>query len=184
MLVTAIEPSPANLTARSVWRMSHLDLCVLPVWPGLRRAGLPRPSPALASSSRTKGAAGSLAVVPASSVCWRSCLLAAVRGRCCTFLLYTEAPNGFQVGPWFGVETAPTWAFSVSSCYVTQDHPVYIPRAVQRLVRWMVIEHLIRRSMESVRPALRNPKSRISVLLGVRNGRHSPVPSGQSVRKR
>jgi hypothetical protein len=80
-------------------------------------------------------------------------------------------------------ETAPTGAFSVSTCYVTQDYPVYIPRAVQRLVRWMVIEHLIRRSMESVRPVLRNQKSRVSVLLGVRNGHHSPVPSGQSVRK-
>lgn len=43
-------------------------------------------------------------------------------------------------------ETAPTWAISVSACYVTQDQPVYIPRAVQRLVRWVVIEHLIRRS--------------------------------------
>jgi hypothetical protein len=28
-------------------------------------------------------------------------LLAAVRGRCCTFLLYAEAPNGFQEHPWF-----------------------------------------------------------------------------------
>jgi hypothetical protein len=42
---------------------------------------------------------------------------------------------------------------------------------------------LIRRSMESVRPVLRNPESQVSVLLGVQNGRHSPVPSGQSVRK-
>ena len=28
----------------------------------------------------------------------------------------------------------------------SRDHPAYIPRAVQRLVRWMVGEHLIRRS--------------------------------------
>jgi hypothetical protein len=42
---------------------------------------------------------------------------------------------------------------------------------------------LIRRSMESVRSVLRNPESQVSVLLGVQNGRHSPVPSGQFVRK-
>ncbi len=41
-----------------------------------------------ASSSRTRGAAGRLVVVPASSVCWRSCWLAAARGRCCTSALY------------------------------------------------------------------------------------------------
>jgi hypothetical protein len=41
---------------------------------------------------------------------------------------------------------------------------------------------LIRRSMESVRPVLRNPESQVSVLLGVRNGRLSPAPSAQSVR--
>jgi hypothetical protein len=45
-----------------------------------------------ASSSRTSGTAGRLAVVPASSVCWRSCWLAAVRGRCCTSVLYS-APH-------------------------------------------------------------------------------------------
>src|SRR6185312_3596682 len=42
---------------------------------------------------------------------------------------------------------------------------------------------LIRRSMETVRPALRNPESQVSVLLAVRDSRHSPVPSVQSVRK-
>ena len=41
-----------------------------------------------ASSSRTRGAAGRLAVVPACSVCWRSCMLAIVRGCCCTSALY------------------------------------------------------------------------------------------------
>src|SRR5215469_3158895 len=41
---------------------------------------------------------------------------------------------------------------------------------------------LIRRSMEPVRPVLCNPESQVSVLLGVGNGRHSPVPSVQSVR--
>ena len=41
-----------------------------------------------ASSSRTSGAAGHLAVVPVSSVCWRSCWLAVVRARCCTSVLY------------------------------------------------------------------------------------------------
>ena len=41
---------------------------------------------------------------------------------------------------------------------------------------------LIRRSMESVRPVLRNPELQVSVLLGVQNGRHSPIQSAQSVR--
>jgi hypothetical protein len=41
---------------------------------------------------------------------------------------------------------------------------------------------LIRRSMESVRPVRRNPNPHVSVLLGVRHRRHSPVSSGQSVR--
>ena len=39
-----------------------------------------------AFSSRTSGAAGRLAVVPANAVCWRSCCLAVVSGRCCTLL--------------------------------------------------------------------------------------------------
>ena len=41
----------------------------------------------------------------------------------------------------------------------------------------------IRRSMEPVRPVLRNPESQVSVLPGVRSGRHSPVLSRQFVRK-
>ena len=49
---------------------------------------------ARASSSRTSGAAGRLAVVPANSVCWWSCWLAVVRGRCCTLLLYCACPIG------------------------------------------------------------------------------------------
>ena len=49
-----------------------------------------------------------------------------------------------------------TWAFSGCGYHVTQDHPVYIARAVQRLVRWMGAEHLIRRSRQLVqgRPSL------------------------------
>ena len=42
-----------------------------------------------ASSSRTSGASGRLAVIPANSVCWRLWWLAIVRGRCCTCLLYS-----------------------------------------------------------------------------------------------
>jgi hypothetical protein len=42
---------------------------------------------------------------------------------------------------------------------------------------------LIRRSMESVRPVRRNPYPQVSVPPGVRHRCHSPVPSGQSVRK-
>jgi hypothetical protein len=41
---------------------------------------------------------------------------------------------------------------------------------------------LIRRSMESVHLVRRNPYPQVSVLPGVRHRRHSPVPSGQSVR--
>ena len=41
---------------------------------------------------------------------------------------------------------------------------------------------LIRRSMQSVQPVRRNPYLQVSVLPGVRPRRHSPVPSGQSVR--
>jgi hypothetical protein len=48
-----------------------------------------------ASSSRTSGAAGRLAVDTASSVCWRSCLLATVRGRCCNSVLYLVPPAYF-----------------------------------------------------------------------------------------
>ena len=49
---------------------------------------------ARASSSRTSGAAGRLSVVPAGSMCCRSCLLAAVRGCCCTPLLYSCVASG------------------------------------------------------------------------------------------
>ncbi len=42
---------------------------------------------------------------------------------------------------------------------------------------------LIRRSMERVRSQRRNPYRRVSVLPGLRHRCHSPVPSGQSVRK-
>ena len=36
--------------------------------------------------------------------------------------------------------SAATWAFSGRTHQVTQDHPVHIPRAAQRLVREMVAE--------------------------------------------
>jgi len=42
---------------------------------------------------------------------------------------------------------------------------------------------LIRRSMEHVQSVRRNPYPLVSVLPGVRNRRHGPAPSGQSVRK-
>jgi hypothetical protein len=55
-----------------------------------------------ASSSRTSGA-----VLPASSVCCRSWLLVAVRGRCCTSVLY-GAPHWQLGGSLFGsVQTGP-----------------------------------------------------------------------------
>jgi hypothetical protein len=50
-------------------------------------------------------------------------------------------------------------------------------------VTGMKSHHQIRRSMESVRPVRQNPYPQISILPGVRNRRHGPVPSGQSVRK-
>jgi hypothetical protein len=42
---------------------------------------------------------------------------------------------------------------------------------------------LIRRSMDGVRSVRRNPYPQVSVLPGVQQRRHSPAPSGQSVRK-
>jgi len=42
----------------------------------------------------------------------------------------------------------------------------------------------IRKSMENVRPVRRNPYRQVRVLPDVRHRGHSPVPSGQSVRKR
>ena len=42
-----------------------------------------------ASSSRTSSSAGTLATVPASGVCYCMCEPVAVRGRCCTSLLYS-----------------------------------------------------------------------------------------------
>jgi hypothetical protein len=42
---------------------------------------------------------------------------------------------------------------------------------------------LIRRSVPRVRPVRQNPYPQVRILLGVRHRRHSPVPSGQSVRK-
>jgi hypothetical protein len=41
---------------------------------------------------------------------------------------------------------------------------------------------LIRRSMEGVRSVCRNPYPQVRILSGVRQRRHSPVPSGQFVR--
>ena len=41
----------------------------------------------------------------------------------------------------------------------------------------------IRRSMENVRPVRQNPHPQVKGLAGVRHRCHSPVPSGQSVRK-
>ena len=50
-------------------------------------------------------------------------------------------------------------------------------------VAGMKSHHLIRRSMPRVRPVRRNPYPQVRILVGVRHRRHSPVPSGQSVRK-
>jgi hypothetical protein len=47
----------------------------------------------------------------------------------------------------------------------------------------MKSHHLIRRSIERVRPVRQNPNPHVSVLPSVRHRRHSPLPSGQSVRK-
>ena len=52
----------------------------------------------MASSSRTSGASGRLAVIPANSVCWRSGWLAIVRGCCCTLLLYGTCLIGSCAG--------------------------------------------------------------------------------------
>jgi hypothetical protein len=47
----------------------------------------------------------------------------------------------------------------------------------------MKSHHLIRSSMPRVRPVRRNPYRQVSILPDVQRRRHSPVPSGQSVRK-
>jgi hypothetical protein len=44
-------------------------------------------------------------------------------------------------------------------------------------------EHQIRRSVQRVQPVRQNPYLQVNVLPGVRHKCHSPVPSGQSVRK-
>jgi hypothetical protein len=49
-------------------------------------------------------------------------------------------------------------------------------------VTGMKSHHLIRRSMERVRPVRRNPYPQVRILPGVRHSCHGPVPSGQSVR--
>ncbi len=67
-------------------------------WRPLVRSALVVSNQRPASSSRTSGAAGRLAVVPASSVCWRSCWLATVRGRCCILLLYCACFIGSRAG--------------------------------------------------------------------------------------
>ena len=50
-------------------------------------------------------------------------------------------------------------------------------------VAGMKSHHLIRRSVPCVRPVCWSPYPQVSILLGVRHRCHSPVPSGQSVRK-
>ena len=50
-------------------------------------------------------------------------------------------------------------------------------------VAGMKSHHLIRRSMEHVRSVRRDPYRQVSVLPAVRNRRHCPVRSCQSVRK-
>ena len=45
------------------------------------------------------------------------------------------------------------------------------------------LKFLIRRTMEHVRSVRRYPYRQVSILPGVRQRRHGPVPSGQSVRK-
>jgi hypothetical protein len=50
-------------------------------------------------------------------------------------------------------------------------------------VAGMKSHHLIRRSVPRVQPVRLNPYPQLSVLPGVRHRRHSPAPSGQSVRK-
>jgi hypothetical protein len=59
-----------------------------------------------------------------------------------------------------------TWALSVRARRGTQDHPVYIPRAVWCPVRYMAAEHLFGRSVPHVRPARQNPYPQLSVLTG------------------
>jgi hypothetical protein len=92
-----------------------------------------------ASSSRTSGAAGRLAVVPANSVCWWSCWLAVVGGGCCTLLLYCACPIGkdtrrgargptvcFQAGHPTPLPGCP-WNLSRDRPHLSGDGPVPWP---------------------------------------------------------
>jgi hypothetical protein len=91
--------------------------------------------PAMASSSRTSGAAGRLVVVPASSVCWRSCLLATVRGRCCTPVLYCVPHHplaarvvAVRIGSgWTNVPDRP--ALAAAARYRTATRTATVPSA-------------------------------------------------------
>ena len=58
---------------------------------GARKREAGWPDRLAASSSRTSGAAGRLSAAPAHGRCGRSLMFVAVRGRCCTFLLYRPA---------------------------------------------------------------------------------------------
>ena len=71
-----------------------------------------------------------------------------------------------------------TWAKAASSLV----RAALIPR-ISHKVTARAGDHQIRRSVPLVRPVRRNPYRQVSVLPGVRHRSHSPVPSGQSVRK-
>jgi hypothetical protein len=64
-----------------------------------------------------------------------------------------------------------------------REFPLLTGRSGTQRARACSGEHQIRRSMEPVRPVLRNPESQVSVLPGVQHGRPSPAPSVQSARK-
>jgi hypothetical protein len=59
-------------------------------------------------------------------------VLAVVLGADCQgtlpyFLLYAEAPSGFQGRTCFTAATVLAWALIMSACCVIQDYPVHIP---------------------------------------------------------
>ena len=78
-----------------------------------------------APSSRTSGAAGRLAVVPASLVCCRSWLLAAGRGRCCTWgcTVYRISSSGCDCPDRFKLDRRCWSVFPGRCCMAVNCNP-------------------------------------------------------------
>ena len=81
------------------------------------------------------------------------------------------------------VDGAPAARFAAEFRELLESAAVITPSSVALQAPEIWTCPLFRRSMEGVRSVRRNPYRQVSILLGVRRRRRSPVPSGQSVRK-